>query len=159
MATCAWLPRSHDDNYSPANFTGLAYPGTYLNEHNMDYIYGLTATEMANNFLKYAVNGLSIGLNGSLPAGSLASSGTTGDSKLLSSASPDAVSSSKSVLGAVDTEQIKVGLGSSQNGDSKVNEPSDIVHDDLDALSVNVSLNVNAASTEISESTLVETKI
>ena len=159
LATCAWLPRAHDDTYSPANFTGLAYPGTYLNEHNMDYIYGLTATEMANNFLKYAVNGLSIGLNGSLPAGSLASSASTGDSKLLSSASPDAVSSSKSILGAVDTEQIKVGLGSSQNGDSNVNEPSDIVNDGLDSMPLNVSINAGTASTEITESTLVETKI
>lgn len=67
LATCEWLKRAHDDNYSPANFTGLEYPGTYLNQHGMDYIYGRNVTEMANNFVKYAVNGLSIGLNNTLP--------------------------------------------------------------------------------------------
>lgn len=68
LATCTWLKRAHDDNYSPSNFTGLANPGSYLNDHNMDYVYGRTATEMANNFLKYAVKGLSIGLNNTLPS-------------------------------------------------------------------------------------------
>ena len=33
----------------------------------MDYVYGRTATEMANNFLNYAVKGLSIGLNNTIP--------------------------------------------------------------------------------------------
>ena len=68
LATCTWLKRAHDDDYSPSNFTGLANPGSYLNDHNMDYVYGRTATEMANNFLKYAVKGLSIGLNNTLPS-------------------------------------------------------------------------------------------
>ena len=67
LATCTWLKRAHDDNYSPLSFTGLSNPGTYLNDHNMDYVYGRTAAEMANNFLNYAVNGLSIGLNNTLP--------------------------------------------------------------------------------------------
>ena len=67
LATDKWLERAHDDNYSPAGFTGLAYPGTYLNNHKMDYIYGRNATEMANNFLNYAVKGLSIGLNNTFP--------------------------------------------------------------------------------------------
>ena len=67
LATCTYLKRAHDDDYSPKNFTGLAYPGTYLNEHGMDYIYGRNAKEMANNFLNYAVKGLSIGLNNTLP--------------------------------------------------------------------------------------------
>jgi hypothetical protein len=161
LATCAWLPRAHDDDYSPANFTGLAYPGTYLNEHNMDYIYGRDAAEMAENFLKYAVNGLSIGLNNTLPTGSLASSTSSDNSKLLSSADPDVVSSTKSVLGAaVDTEQINVSsLGSNQNEDSNSNEPLNIDNDALDPINVNVSINADAASTEISESALVETKI
>ena len=161
LATCAWLPRAHDDDYSPANFTGLAYPGTYLNEHNMDYIYGRDAAEMAENFLKYAVNGLSIGLNNTLPTGSLASSTSSDNSKLLSSADPDVVSSTKSVLGAaVDTEQINVSsLGSNQNEDSNSNEPLNIDNDALDPINFNVSINADAASTEISESALVETKI
>ena len=68
LATISWLKRAHDDDYSPSNFTGLAYPGTYLNQHGMDYIYGRSVTEMANNFVKYAVNGLSIGLNNTLPS-------------------------------------------------------------------------------------------
>ena len=67
LATSSWLKRAHDDDYSPASFTGIQNPGTYLNEHNMDYVYGRNATEMANNFLKYAVNGLSIGLNNTIP--------------------------------------------------------------------------------------------
>ena len=67
LATCSWLKRAHDDDYSAEGFTGLAYPGTYLNQHGMDYIYGRNATEMANNFVNYAVKGLSIGLKNSLP--------------------------------------------------------------------------------------------
>ena len=67
LATLTWLQRAHDDDYSPANFTGLAYPGTYLNDHGMDYVYGNTATQMANNFINYAVKGLSIGLNNTIP--------------------------------------------------------------------------------------------
>lgn len=68
LATCTYLPRAHDDDYSPSNFTGLSYPGNYLNEHGMDYIYGRNANEMANNFINYAVKGLSIGLNNTLPS-------------------------------------------------------------------------------------------
>ena len=67
LATCSWLPRAHDDDYSPSSFTGLSNPGSYLNEHGMDYVYGRTATEMANNFLNYALKGLSIGLNNTVP--------------------------------------------------------------------------------------------
>ena len=67
LATISWLKRAHDDDYSPDDFTGLAYPGTYLNQHGMDYIYGRSATEMSNNFVNYAVKGLSIGLNNTLP--------------------------------------------------------------------------------------------
>ena len=33
----------------------------------MDYIYGRNVNEMANNFVNYAVKGLSIGLNNTLP--------------------------------------------------------------------------------------------
>ena len=33
----------------------------------MDYIYGRTVSEMANNFVNYAVKGLSIGLNNTVP--------------------------------------------------------------------------------------------
>ena len=68
LATCTWLKRAHDDHYSPQSFTGLSYPGTYLNNHGMDYIYGKSAAEMANNFVNYAVKGLSIGLGNTLPS-------------------------------------------------------------------------------------------
>lgn len=64
LATETWLERAHDDH---SNFTGLANPGSYLNKYGIDYVYGSTATEMANNFLKYAVNGLSIGKDNTLP--------------------------------------------------------------------------------------------
>ena len=67
LATCTWLKRAHDDKYSPSSFTGLSYPGTYLNQHGMDYIYGKNATQMANNFINYAVKGLSIGLDNTIP--------------------------------------------------------------------------------------------
>ena len=79
LATDTWLERAHDDDYSPKNFTGLSYPGTYLNDHDMDYVYGRTATEMANNFIKYAVNGLSIGLNNTVPCNVMEYNVTTGD--------------------------------------------------------------------------------
>ena len=67
LANCTYLKRAHDDNYSPTNFEGLEYPGLYLNQHGMDYIYGRNANEMANNFVNYAKNGASIGLNNTLP--------------------------------------------------------------------------------------------
>jgi hypothetical protein len=35
----AWLPRSHDDNFSPSSFTGLAHPDQYLLNNGYEYIY------------------------------------------------------------------------------------------------------------------------
>lgn len=35
----AWLPRAHDDNFSPAWFTGLANPDQYLLNNGYHYIY------------------------------------------------------------------------------------------------------------------------
>ena len=67
LATETFLERAHDDNYSPNNFTGLANPGTYLNEKGFDYVYGNTASQIAENFINYAVNGLSIGKDNILP--------------------------------------------------------------------------------------------
>lgn len=126
LATCAWLPRAHDDDYSDKNFTGLAYPGTYLNEHDMDYIYGRDATEMANNFLNYAVKGLSIGLNNTLPTGKLAS-GSTAVSANVQSADTDAdvaTTSSKALLGSaanIDISNVD-NQGSNQISDLNLNE-------------------------------------
>lgn len=65
LATEDYLPRAHDDDFS--NLDGLANPGTFINNQGWDYVYGASATEMANNFLKYAVNGLSIGKDNTLP--------------------------------------------------------------------------------------------
>ncbi|AMK15296.1 Ig-like domain-containing protein [Methanobrevibacter olleyae] len=65
LATEDWLNKAHDDEFS--GLTGLENPGTYVNKNGMDYVYGYTASEMANNFLKYAANGLSIGKDNTLP--------------------------------------------------------------------------------------------
>lgn len=65
LATEDWLNKAHDDDFS--GLTGLENPGTYVNKNGMDYVYGYTASEMANNFLKYAANGLSIGKDNTLP--------------------------------------------------------------------------------------------
>ena len=35
----AWLPRAHDDNFSPASFTGLANPDQYLANNGYRYVY------------------------------------------------------------------------------------------------------------------------
>ncbi len=35
----AWLPRSHDDTFSPSSFTGLAHPDQYLLNNGYHYIY------------------------------------------------------------------------------------------------------------------------
>jgi hypothetical protein len=35
----AWLPRAHDDNFSPQNFTGLANPDQYLLSNGYHYMY------------------------------------------------------------------------------------------------------------------------
>jgi hypothetical protein len=35
----AWLPRAHDDNFSPSRFKGLAHPDQYLKNNGYDYIY------------------------------------------------------------------------------------------------------------------------
>lgn len=67
LATETWLERAHDDNYSPSSFTGLANPGTYLNKNGFDYVYGDTASQLAENFINYAVKGLSIGKDNILP--------------------------------------------------------------------------------------------
>jgi len=71
LATATWLEKAYDDDFSQkiiANFTGLSYPGTFLNKNvSIDYVYGSTAKELVSNFLNYAINGKSIGLNGTIP--------------------------------------------------------------------------------------------
>ena len=51
LDTLEWLERSWDDNFSPSSFTGLAYPGQYLKDHDIPYIYGSAGADLANNLL------------------------------------------------------------------------------------------------------------
>jgi len=53
----AWLPRAHDDNFSPASFKGLAHPDQYLLNNGYQYFEGYTnskAVELANIIYKAA---------------------------------------------------------------------------------------------------------
>ena len=69
LATETWLERAHDDDYSADVFTGLANPGSYINTNvGADYVYGSTASELASNFLNFAVNGFSVGLDETIPS-------------------------------------------------------------------------------------------
>ncbi len=69
LATETWLERAHDDGYSASIFTGLANPGSFINTNvGADYVYGSTASELASNFLNFAVNGFSVGLDGTIPS-------------------------------------------------------------------------------------------
>ncbi len=69
LATETWLERAHDDHYSASIFTGLANPGSFINTNvGADYVYGSTASELASNFLNFAVNGFSVGLDGTIPS-------------------------------------------------------------------------------------------
>jgi hypothetical protein len=38
----SWLPRAHDDNFSPASFTGMAHPDQYLLNNGYHYYEGYT---------------------------------------------------------------------------------------------------------------------
>ena len=68
LANKTSLKRAHDDNYSPKSFTGIYFPGKYLHKNvHIDYIYGTTPKDFANNFLKYAKKGKSIGAYNMLP--------------------------------------------------------------------------------------------
>ena len=67
LATETWLERAHDDDYSADVFT--ANPGAFINNNvGADYVYGSTASELAYNFLNFAVKGYSVGLGGSIPS-------------------------------------------------------------------------------------------
>ena len=69
LATETWLERAHDDDYSAPIFTGLANPGSFINTNvGADYVYGSTASELASNFLNFAVNGFSVGLDETIPS-------------------------------------------------------------------------------------------
>ena len=68
LANSVWVGRARDDDYSPPSFTGLYFPGQYLNEKvHIDYVYGETASLLVSNFINYAANGKSIGMGNTLP--------------------------------------------------------------------------------------------
>ncbi|MGZ7047940.1 MAG: pseudomurein-binding repeat-containing protein [Methanobacterium sp.] len=50
----AWLPRAHDDNYSPASFTGLANPDQYLLNNGYHYIYSADLNAIISAIYKEA---------------------------------------------------------------------------------------------------------
>ena len=45
-----WLPRAHDDNFSPSGFTGVANPEKHLLDAGIGVVYGKNAKEIADNF-------------------------------------------------------------------------------------------------------------
>lgn len=46
-----WLPRAHDDNYSPSSYRGVSYPLKMLTKAKVPIMYGSTAKQMASKFL------------------------------------------------------------------------------------------------------------
>jgi len=50
----AFLERAHDDNYSPASFTGLANPDQYLLKNGYNYIYSKNISTIVNSIFKQA---------------------------------------------------------------------------------------------------------
>lgn len=46
-----WLPRAHDDNYSPRGFKGVSYPLDMLTKGKVPIMYASTAEQMASKFL------------------------------------------------------------------------------------------------------------
>lgn len=46
-----YLPRAHDDNYSPSSFKGLSYPLNYLTKNKVPIMYASNAKEMASKFI------------------------------------------------------------------------------------------------------------
>jgi hypothetical protein len=42
----AWLPRAHDDNYSPRSFTGVKNPASVLKSAGISYIEGLSPNKL-----------------------------------------------------------------------------------------------------------------
>ena len=46
-----YLPRAHDDNYSPASFKGISYPLDMLTKGKVPIMYAGTADNMVAKFL------------------------------------------------------------------------------------------------------------
>ncbi|MDD3984722.1 MAG: hypothetical protein PHY59_02270 [Methanobacterium sp.] len=56
ITNLAFLPRSHDDNFSPKSFKGLAHPDIYLKSHGYSYIYSGSIAEIVKAILSQAIN-------------------------------------------------------------------------------------------------------
>ncbi len=50
-----WLPRSHDDDFDPPSFTGLANPDQYLLNNGYDYIYSGDLNTIINSIYREAI--------------------------------------------------------------------------------------------------------
>ena len=48
----SWLPRAHDDNFSPSSFTGIKNPGQFLTDKAIPWMYAKDGTSLAASFLK-----------------------------------------------------------------------------------------------------------
>jgi methionine-rich copper-binding protein CopC len=48
ITNLAFLPRAHDDNFSPASFTGIAHPDAYLKANGYSYIHSGSMTSVVN---------------------------------------------------------------------------------------------------------------
>ena len=48
ITNLAFLPRAHDDNFSPASFKGIAHPDDYLKANGYSYIHSGSMTEVVN---------------------------------------------------------------------------------------------------------------
>ena len=49
ITNLAWLPRAHDDDFDPANFTGLAHPDQYMLNNGYNYIYSSNIQAIVNS--------------------------------------------------------------------------------------------------------------
>jgi hypothetical protein len=48
----SWLPRAHDDNFSPSGFTGLKNPGQFLTNKGIPWMYAKDGKALADKFLQ-----------------------------------------------------------------------------------------------------------
>ncbi len=49
----SWLPRAHDDNYSPSSFKGISHPDKYLEDHGYGYVYSGNVNTIVEAIIKY----------------------------------------------------------------------------------------------------------
>jgi len=49
----SYLPRAHDDNYSPSSFKGISNPDIYLKNNGYDYVYSKNINTIVNGIINY----------------------------------------------------------------------------------------------------------